>query len=195
MRSPTPLSRADSGHRCRFVEIFDTIPHAKLLAVVAERIVDSAMLGLIRRWLKAAVIEEDEQGKATPAGGGKGNRRGTPQGGVTSPLLANLYLHLLDRIWERHDLANGVGARLVRYADDPVILCVGNVDRPMRVLRDVLNLLGLRLNEQKTRIVNAYKEILIFSDSPSVCVGVVKAANCIHTSSHPRDRLNESKIV
>jgi RNA-directed DNA polymerase len=63
---------------------FDTIPHAKLMAVVAERIVDSSVLGLIRRWLKATVIEEDKQGKRRPQGG-KGNRWGTPQGGVATP--------------------------------------------------------------------------------------------------------------
>jgi group II intron reverse transcriptase/maturase len=141
---------------------FDTIPHAKLLAVVAERISDGGILWLIKQWLKAAVVEEDKDGKRRTTGGGKGNRLGTPQGGVISPLLANLYLHLLDRIWERHELAKRYGARIVRYADDLVILCAGNVDRPLRVLRDVLNLLDLRLNEQKTRIVNAYKESFDF---------------------------------
>jgi retron-type reverse transcriptase len=84
---------------------------------VAERISDGAVLGLIKQWLKAAVIEEDENGKRRNVGGGKGNRRGTPQGGVISPLLANLYLHLLDRIWERHGLESHYRARLVRYAD------------------------------------------------------------------------------
>jgi retron-type reverse transcriptase len=79
---------------------FDTIPHAKLMAVVAERIVDGAILEILQKWLKATVIEEDENGKRRTIGGGKGNRRGTPQGRVISPLLANLYLHLLDRIWE-----------------------------------------------------------------------------------------------
>jgi len=64
---------------------FDTIPHAKLLAVVAERISDAAVLGLIKQWLKAAVVEEDEDGTRRNDGGGKGNRRGTPQGGVMTP--------------------------------------------------------------------------------------------------------------
>lgn len=87
---------------------FDTIPHAKLLAVVAERISDGGILWLIKQWLKAAVVENSEDGKRRTIGGGKGNRLGTPQGGVISPLLANLYLHLLDRIWERYDLAKKV---------------------------------------------------------------------------------------
>jgi RNA-directed DNA polymerase len=77
---------------------------------------------------------------------------------VISPLLANLYLHLLDRIWERHELAGTYGARLVRYADDLVILCAGKVEEPMRVSRQVLERLGLRLNETKTRVVDARKE-------------------------------------
>jgi group II intron reverse transcriptase/maturase len=141
---------------------FDTIPHAKLLAVVAERISDGGILWLIKQWLKAAVVEESKDGKRRTIGGGKGNRLGTPQGGVISPLLANLYLHLLDRIWERHDLVRRYGARIVRYADDLVILCTGSVDQPLRMLRDVLELLDLRLNETKTRIVNAYQESFDF---------------------------------
>ena len=84
---------------------FDSIPHSKLLATVAERIADGAVLALIKQWLKAPVIGESENGKTACVGGGKSNRRGTPQGGVISPLLSNLYLHLLDRIWQRHELA------------------------------------------------------------------------------------------
>lgn len=136
-------------------QYFDTIPHAKLLAVVAERVSDGGVLALIRQWLKASVIEEDDNGRRRGAGGGQDNRRGTPQGGVISPLLANLYLHLLDRIWSRHDLAHAHGARLVRYADDLVILCRGPVEAPMRILRQVLGRLDLQLNEHKTHVVDA----------------------------------------
>jgi group II intron reverse transcriptase/maturase len=141
---------------------FDSIPHAKLLATVAERISDGGILWLIKQWLKSAVIEEDKDGKRRTGGGGKNNRLGTPQGGVISPLLANLYLHLLDRIWERHELAKRHGARIVRYADDLVILCAGKIDRPLRVLREVLELLSLRLNESKTKIVDAREESFDF---------------------------------
>ncbi len=102
---------------------FDTIPHAKLMAVVAERVSDGALLHLIQMWLKAPVMEVDKDGTKRNIGGGKGNRKGTPQGGVISPLLANLYLHILDRIWERQHLQQRLGARIVRYADDIVILC------------------------------------------------------------------------
>jgi RNA-directed DNA polymerase len=134
---------------------FDSIPHAKLLAVVAERIVDGGILALIKQWLKAPVIGEDKQGKRKTVGGGKANSQGTPQGGVISPLLANAYLHLLDRIWERHRLKDVLGAQLVRYADDFVVVCKRGVEEPLQVVRQVLERLGLTLNEAKTHIVDA----------------------------------------
>jgi len=136
---------------------FDTIPHAKLLAVVAERIADGGILHLIKLWLKAPVVEKGEDGKDRTSGG-KGNRRGTPQGGVISPLLANLYLHLLDRIWERHNLEGRYGARLVRYADDMVLLCAKGTAKPLAMLRYILDRLDLTLNEVKTKVVNAWDE-------------------------------------
>jgi RNA-directed DNA polymerase len=117
---------------------FDSIPHAKLLAVVAERIVDSAILHVIKLWLKAPVIGEDKDGTKKNVGGGKANSRGTPQGGVISPLLANCYLHLLDRIWDKHQLRRKLQARIVRYADDFVVLCRGKVDTPLTAVRHVL---------------------------------------------------------
>lgn len=134
---------------------FDSIPHAKLLAVVAERIVDSAILHVIKLWLKAPVIGEDKDGTRKNVGGGKANSKGTPQGGVISPLLSNCYLHLLDRIWEKHRLRWKLRARIVRYADDFVVLCAGKVDAPLATVRQVLDRLGLTLNETKTRIVDA----------------------------------------
>jgi RNA-directed DNA polymerase len=141
---------------------FDTIPHAKLMAVVAERIVDSAILHIIQMWLKAPVVGEDKEGKKRTLGGGKANTRGTPQGGVISPLLANLYLHLLDRIWSRRHLQKRLEARLVRYADDFVVLCRKGKEQPMLVVRRVLDRLELTLNEKKTRIVQAREEGFTF---------------------------------
>ena len=150
-----------TGHRqvidADLSKYFDTIPHAKLLAVVAERIIDKGILSLLKQWLKAPVVEEEE-GKRRHIGGGKGNRIGTPQGGVISPLLANLYLHLLDRIWERHDIPRRYGARLVRYADDFVILCKGGVDAPMRIVTTLLDKCDLRLNMEKTSVIDANQE-------------------------------------
>ena len=141
---------------------FDTIPHAKLMSAVAERVSDGSILQLLKQWLEASVIEEDESGikRHYPAGGGK--RCGTPQGGVISPLLANVYLHLLDRLWERHDLSSRYNAVLVRYADDLVICCGGSPEQPLEVLKMVLSRLGLSLNESKTRIVDARNESFDF---------------------------------
>ena len=135
-------------------QYFDSIPHAPLLAVVAERIVDGGVLALLKQWLKAPIISDEENGKRKTVGGGQANRRGTPQGGVISPLLANCYLHLLDRIWQRHRLKDRLGAHLVRYADDFVVLCQRGVEAPLSVVRQVLERLGLRLNETKTQIVD-----------------------------------------
>jgi RNA-directed DNA polymerase len=137
---------------------FATIPHAKLMVTVAEHICDGAILHLIQLWLKAPVMEVDKDGTKRNIGGGKGNRKGTPQGGVISPLLSNLYLHILDRIWERNKLQQRLGARIVRYADDIVILCRRNKsDQAMTALRQVLERLELALNETKTKSVNVYE--------------------------------------
>jgi len=141
---------------------FDSIPHAKLLKTVSERIVDGAVLALINQWLKAPIMGESENGKTACVGGGKSNRRGTPQGGVISPLLSNLYLHLLDRIWQRHDLAKKLQAKLVRYADDFVVLCRKDVVRPLEIIRRILERLELTLNEGKTKIVDANEESFRF---------------------------------
>jgi RNA-directed DNA polymerase len=140
---------------------FDTIPHSNLMATVAERISDGSILCLIRKWLKAPVVEEDENGTKRHIGG-KGNRKGTPQGGVISPLLANLYLHLLDRIWEKRQLNKRLAAHLVRYADDFVVLCKRGTGRPMMIIQNILTRLGLTLNKSKTRIVNASQDCFDF---------------------------------
>lgn len=81
---------------------------------------------------------------------------------MISPLLSNCYLHLLDRIWDRHQLCWKLKARIVRYADDFVVLCGGNVDVPLAMVRQVLDRLDLTLNESKTRIVDARKESFNF---------------------------------
>ena len=135
---------------------FDTIPHAKLMTLVAERISDGEILRLIKLWLTAPVVEVDKDGTKRNIGGGKGNRQGTPQGGVISPLLANIYLHLLDRIWQRRQLQQRLGARIVRYADDIVVLCKRGSEQPMATLRHILERMDLSLNETKTRTVDAY---------------------------------------
>ena len=128
------------------------------MAVVAERIVDGGILHLIKQWLKAALIEEDPDGTRRHVGGGKRNSIGTPQGGVISPLLSNCYLHLLDRIGQRHGLDRLLGAKIVRYADDFVVLCKRGVEAPLHAVRLILDRLELKLNEDKTHIKNAHAE-------------------------------------
>ena len=130
---------------------FDTISHDKLLALVAERIVDKSILWLIKMWLEAPVVEEGEDGKKRY----QGNDKGTPQGGVISPLLANIYLHVLDRVWKEQKIQERYGARLIWYADDFVVLCQGATERILRGIKIVLAGLRLRLNEEKTRVVEA----------------------------------------
>lgn len=141
---------------------FDTISHAKLLATVAERISDGGILHLIKLWLKAPVVEEGEDGKKRTIGGGKANRQGTPQGGVISPLLANLYLHLMDRIWKKYALDVKLGARMVRYADDFVVLCRKGTKRAMEVIQCILTRLGLILSPTKTRELDSRRESFQF---------------------------------
>lgn len=140
---------------------FDTIPHNKLLRAVAERIVDSRILSLLKQWLKVPVIKVDK-GTDNIIGGGRKARTGTPQGGVISPLLANIYLNILDRIWDRHQLAAKYKARLVRYADDMVILCARDTTQPYATLQNILSKLDLKLNEDKTQIRDARKETFGF---------------------------------
>lgn len=137
---------------------FDTIPHDKLMQLVAKRIMDKHVLGLIKMWLKAPIVEEREDGKKEY----KGNDKGTPQGGVISPLLANIYLNVLDTLWVVKKVQERLGARLVRYADDTVILCKGNTERILKGLKMVLRDLGLALNEEKTRVVDARQESFNF---------------------------------
>jgi group II intron reverse transcriptase/maturase len=129
---------------------FDTIAHDKLLALISKRIVDKNILRLIKLWLKAPVVEE-ENGKKKY----KGNDKGTPQGGVISPLLANIYLNVLDTIWKVKKVQERLEARLIRYADDFVVLCKGNPERILKGIKTVLGDLQLSLNEEKTKVVDA----------------------------------------
>jgi len=127
---------------------FDTIPHDRLMKLVARRTSDGSVLQLIRQWLDAPVVEEN--GNVLP------NQQGVPQGGVISPLLANLYLNALD--WAVNDPAERGQPVLVRYADDFVILCATGQGEALRQrLTRWLVLRGLKLNEEKTRLVDSRK--------------------------------------
>jgi RNA-directed DNA polymerase len=132
---------------------FDSIPHDKLMECVKMRVADGSVLSLIRMWLKAPVVEPPERPGGKPTM--RRNDRGTPQGGVISPLLANIYLHWFDKVFHRSDgPAHWAGAKLVRYADDFVVLARFQRSRLRLFIEEKLEgWLGLELNKEKTRVV------------------------------------------
>ena len=140
---------------------FDTIPHPELLKSVARRISDGKMLHLIQMWLKAPVEETDAEGRRRMTGG-KDSKVGTPQGGVISPLLANIYIHRLLRAWKKFDLETKLRARIINYADDLVIVSRGRAKQALAWLRWIAGRLGLSLNEAKTCVRNAREESFDF---------------------------------
>lgn len=131
-------------------KFFDSVDHKLMMSFVAEEISDGKVLNLIESWLKAGVMNEGELEEIT---------EGTPQGGVISPLLANIYLHEMDK-----QVTRLYGVRMVRYADDVVILCKTKekAERTMERVEEILTGLKLRLNKTKTKIVNVNKESFEF---------------------------------
>ena len=140
---------------------YDTIPHTELLESVARRIVDRAVLHLIKMWLKAPVEERDEKGKRSMTGG-RSSGRGTPQGGIVSPMLANLYMNRFLKHWRITGKSKAFRAQVITYADDFVILSRGHAAEALDWTRRVMARLGLTLNEAKTSIKAARKESFHF---------------------------------
>jgi RNA-directed DNA polymerase len=139
---------------------FDTIDHERLMACVRMRVVDRSVLKLIGMWLKAPVLQSAQGGGG---GGGKiakRSRKGTPQGGVISPLLSNLYLHWFDKVFHRASgPAYWASARLVRYADDFVVLAHYQGEKLQRWIESKLEgWLGLEINRDKTRVIDLRQE-------------------------------------
>lgn len=139
---------------------FDTIPHDKLMACLRMRISDRHILKLIRMWLEVPVVATGNQGKG---GGGRivsKSTKGTPQGGVISPLLANIYLHWFDKVFHRTEgPSQWAKAKLVRYADDYVVMA-RYIDNRITIWIEskIEGWLGLELNREKTRIINLREE-------------------------------------
>ena len=131
---------------------FDTIAHDKLLACVEWRVADRNVLKLIRGWLKAPIVEMDDRGKPKPP---RKNDKGTPQGGVISPLLANIFLHWIDkRFHEKNGPYHWANARLVRYADDFVVMAKWQGPRIGTWIRETVEeWMELTLNHEKTKVV------------------------------------------
>ena len=167
------LDRIAESLKRGFVEVydadlrgyFDSIPHDKLMACLRMRIADRSVLKLIRMWLRAPVVEPPKgkggrkglKGKDRPGEGVKRYpRKGTPQGGVISPLLSNLYLHYFDKVFHKpNGPATWANARLVRYADDFVVLARYQGERLKEWIESKLeSWMGLEINREKTRVVN-----------------------------------------
>lgn len=131
---------------------FDSIPHEQLMACIRMRVVDGSVLRLIEQWLKAPVEESDQEGRKRR----RRSPRGTPQGGVISPLLANIYLHWFDYVFHgKEGPARWARAVLVRYADDFVVLAHHGGEQLREFVESKIeDWLGLRINREKTRVVN-----------------------------------------
>jgi RNA-directed DNA polymerase len=131
---------------------YDSIPHAELLQSVARRVVDGAMLHLIKMWLEAPVEETDERGNKRRSMRNRDEGRGTPQGAPISPLLSNLYMRRLVLGWKKLGHEKRLKAYIINYADDLVICCRAGADEALDLMRDMMSRLKLTVNESKTRV-------------------------------------------
>lgn len=142
-------------------QYFDTIPHVALMQALARRISDRKLLRLLKRWLKAPVAEQTPRGRWRYTGG-KRTTRGVPQGGVLSPLLANLHMNRYLQAFREAGLDRRYGARVVNYADDFVVLCRRGAAEVLAQTRQWFQAMGLTLNEQKTRLCDGRRDAFTF---------------------------------
>jgi len=137
---------------------FDTLPHCHLLTSVARRVVDGAMLHLIKMWLEAPVEETDERGNKHRSTRNRDEGRGTPQGSPISPLLSNLYMRRFVLGWKKLGHEKRLQAYIVNYADDLVICCRGKAEEALGTMRNMMTKLKLTVNEKKTRVCKLPEE-------------------------------------
>jgi len=131
---------------------FDSLPHSELLKSVARRVVDGAMLHLIKMWLKAPVEETDDRGQKHRSTRNRDEGRGSPQGSPISPLLSNLYMRRFVLGWKTLGHEKRLGAYIVNYADDLVICCRSRAEEALATMRIMMTKLKLTVNETKTRV-------------------------------------------
>ena len=122
---------------------FTSIPHDKLLVLIQERVVDGSLLKLIKQSLKVGVAYAD---KIEPT------RVGVPQGSPISPLYSNIYLNVMDRVWQSRGYPQQLGATMHRYADDVILVCRGNAEQALQAFEAIAQRMELNLNREKTRI-------------------------------------------
>ena len=137
---------------------FDTLPHSDLLKSVARRVVDRAMLHLIKRWLQAPVEETDERGSKRRSTRNRDEGRGSPQGSPISPLLSNLYMRRFVLGWKKLGHEKRLKAYIVNYADDLVICCRAKADEALVTMQDMMSKLKLTVNATKTRVCKLPEE-------------------------------------
>ncbi len=137
---------------------FDSLPHSELLKSVARRVVDGAMLHLIKMWLEAPVEDTDERGNKRRSTRNRDEGRGTPQGSPISPLLSNLYMRRFVLGWKKLGHEKRLQAYIVNYADDLVICCRGGAEEALITMRDMMSKLKLTMNETKTRVCSLPEE-------------------------------------
>ena len=131
---------------------FDSIPHAELMQCLRRRIVDGAMLHLLKMWLEAPVEEIDGRGNTDRTTRNRDEGKGTPQGAPISPLLSSLYMRRFVLGWKRAGHEARLKAQIVNYADDFVICCRGTADQAMTAMRAMMSRLKLTVNEAKTHV-------------------------------------------
>jgi len=162
----------NTGHRkivdADLSSYFDSVPHAELMRSVARRVVDGAMLHLIKMWLEAPVEETDERGNQRRSVRNRDEGRGTPQGAPISPLLSNLYMRRFVLGWKELGYEARWEAYIVNYADDLVICCRTGADQALDTMQKMMSKLKLTVNDSKTRVCSVPEEKFDFLDTRSV---------------------------